>query len=92
MVKPKEKLSIEKTKIELNWKVDLINFKINIVDNRRNDAIVIQSENIAKIEKIKKAIEVEMQIIIMDINYKLPEKVLIDKLKKRNGVLENSTK
>ena len=92
MVKPKEKLSIEKTKIELNWKVDLINFKINIVDNRRNDAIVIQSENIAKIEKIKKAIEVEMQIIIMDINYKLPEKDLIDKLKKRNGVLENSTK
>ena len=31
-----------------------------------------------------------MQIIITDMDFKLPEKDLIDKLKKQNGVLENS--
>ena len=67
-------------------------------------AQVVASENTAKREKIKKAMEnetskdyeikvqkqVEMQIIITDMDFKLPDNDLIHKLKKQNGVLENS--
>ena len=41
-------------------------------------------------ELIKVPKQVEMQIIITDLDFKLAEKDLIDKLKKQNGVLENS--
>ena len=56
LIRPKEKQSIEKTKAELNKKVDPINFKVPK--------------------------QVAMQIIITDMDFKLPEKDLIDKLKK----------
>ena len=45
---------------------------------------------ISKDYEIKVPSQVEMQIIITDTHFKLPEKDLIDKLKKQNGVLKNS--
>ena len=45
---------------------------------------------ISKDYEIRVPKQVEMQIIITDMDFKLPEKDLIDKLKKQNGVLENS--
>ena len=48
IIRPKEKQSIEKTKAELNEKVDTINFKITNVENRKNGTVVIRSENITK--------------------------------------------
>ena len=97
IIRPKEKQNFEKTKAELNKKVDPINCKITNVENWRNGIVCIRNENIAQREKIKEAMEneikvqqqVEMQIIITDMDFKLSEKDLIDKLK-QNGVLQNS--
>lgn len=104
IIKPKEKQSAEITKAELNNKVDPVNFKITKVENRRNGTVVIQSENIVEREKIKKAIqneisdkyeikvpnEISMQIIVTDMSFKIPEKDLVEKLKKQNEDLKNS--
>lgn len=104
IIKPKEKQSVEKTKAELNKKVDPINFKITNVENRKNGTLVIQSENVEEREKIKEAIqseisedyeikvpkEINMQIVVTDLNYKYPDRELIEKLKKQNETLKNS--
>ena len=93
-IRPKEKQSIEKTKAELNKKIDGINFKITNVENRRNGTVVIRCENIAEQKKIKEVIEneiskdyeikvpkqVEMHIIAPHMDFKLSEKDLINKL------------
>ena len=60
IIRPKEKQSIEKTKAELNKKVDPISFKITNVENRRKGAVVIRIENITEREKIKEAMENEI--------------------------------
>ena len=39
--------------------------------------------------KVRVPKQVEMQIIITDMDLKLPENNLIDNLKKQNGILEN---
>ena len=48
IIRPKEKQSAERTTAELNEKVDPIIFKIPNVENRKNDIVVIRSENIAE--------------------------------------------
>lgn len=45
VVKTKEKQAEDKTKNELNKKVNSINLKILGVGNERNGAVVIQTEN-----------------------------------------------
>lgn len=45
IVKPKERQGVEKTKAELNKKVDPVNLKITRVENRRNGTVVIQTDN-----------------------------------------------
>ena len=60
IIRPTEKQSIEKTKAELNKKVDPISFKITNVENRRKGAVVIRIENITEREKIKEAMENEI--------------------------------
>ena len=60
IITPKEKQSIEKTKAELNKKVDPINFKITNVENRRNGTVAIRSANTAERVKIKEAMENEI--------------------------------
>lgn len=104
IIKPKEKQSIEKTKSDLNEKVDPINFKITNVENRRNGTVVIQSIDNEEREKIKEAIQkeisenyeikvpkqTEMQLIITDMNFKLQENDLLEKLRKQNEILKDS--
>ena len=95
IIKLQEKHSTEKAKAELNNKIDPINFKITNVENRCNGNVVIQRENIVEGKKIKEDIEneiskeyeikvpkqVEMQIITADINFKLPNKNILNKVK-----------
>lgn len=104
ILKPKEKQTVQKTKEELNNKVDPKDFKIVNIENRRNGTLVIQSESMDEREKIKTAIqneisdkyevkipkEAEMNIIITDMNIKLNEKELLEKLKKQNEVIKDS--
>ena len=98
IVKPKEKQSVEKTKAELNEKVDPLYFKITNVENRKHGTLVIKSKNVEERETIKEAIEtqiskkyevkmpkeVHMQITITDMNFKMQGNELIDKLKNQN--------
>ena len=44
VIKPKEKQKIEKTKEDLNKKVDPIDFKITNFGSRRNGTVIIQCE------------------------------------------------
>lgn len=104
IIKPKEKQSVEKTKAELNKKVDPINFKITNVENRKNGTLVIQSENVEEREKIKEVLQseisenyeikipkdIKMQIIITGMNFKMSDNELIKKLKKQNEVMKDS--
>ena len=60
IVKPKEKQCVEKTKAELNEKVDPINFKITNVENGKNGTLVIKSKKWRKGKKIKEAIETQI--------------------------------
>ena len=104
IIKPKEKQQIEKTKEDLNRKVDPINFKIINIENKKNVTVVIQSENVDEREKIKNAIEnemsegyeikvpnkIELSIIITELTFKYGNNEIIEKLKKQNQILENS--
>lgn len=104
VIKPKEKQTVQKTKEELNKKVNPVNFKIVNVENRRNGTVVIQSESMDEREKIKKAIqdeisekyevkipkEAEMHMVITDMNFKYNECELIEKLKKQNDAMKDS--
>ena len=104
IVKPKDKQSVEKTKAELNEKVNPINFKITNVENGKNGTLVIQSENVEERVKIKEAIEIQiskdyeikvpkevgMKIIITDMNFKMQEYKIIEKLKKQNEILKDN--
>ena len=51
IIKPKEKQKVEKTKEDLNNKVNPINLKITNVENRNNGTLVINSENNEEREK-----------------------------------------
>lgn len=104
ILKPKERQGIDKTKEELNKKVDPVNLKITNVEKRRNGTLVIQSENVEERDKIKSAIQnglgdnyeirvpnqIDMHIVITDMNFKIDEKEIVVKLKKQNQILENS--
>lgn len=104
IVKPKEKQTIEKTKEALNKNVNPVNLKIKSVENRRNGAVVIQSENEEEREKIRSAIQnelndayeikvprpINMQIKIVGMSFDYEEKDLVEKLKKQNPVISNS--
>ena len=87
IVKPKEKQSVEKTKTKLN-----------------ENTLVIKSKNVEEREKIKEALETQIskdyeikvpkqigiQIIITDMNFKMQENAIIEKLKKQNEILKDS--
>lgn len=104
ILRPKERQGIDKTKEELNKNVDPVNLKITNVENRRNGTLVIQSENVEERDKIKSAIQsgmgdnydvrvpnpIDMHIVITDMNFRIDEKEIVDKLKKQNQILENS--
>lgn len=104
IVKPKEKQGVEKTREALNDKVDPVNLKITGVENRRNGTVVIQSENSEEREKIKNAIEnelndgyeikvpkpIELRVKITDMTFVHEEKEIIEKLKKQNPSISNA--
>lgn len=104
IVKPKEKQNLQKTKEDLNNKVDPKNFKITNVENRSNGTLVIQSENNEEREKIKTAIQNEMgegyeikvpnnhemSVTITDMTFKYSNNELIEKIKKQNEFLKES--
>lgn len=101
IVKPKEKQGVDKTKEELNKKVDPVNLKITNVENRSNGTIIIRSENIEERDKIQNAIEVEMgenyeikvatpinlDVIVTDISYKYTEEEILAKLRRQNPLI-----
>lgn len=101
IVKPKEKQGVDKTKQELNKKVDPVNLKITNVENRSNGTIIIRSENNEERDKIKSAIEVEMgenyeikvatpfnlDVIVTDISYKYTEDEIMTKLRRQNPLI-----
>lgn len=104
IIKPKEKQSIEKTKAELNKKVNPADFKIINVENRKNGTVVIQAESSEEREKIKETIqtqisndyeikiprEISTQIVITGLSFKISDDELIKKLKKQNELLKES--
>lgn len=104
IIKPKEKQSTQKTKEDLNKKINPSNFKIKRVEEKRNGAVVIQSETIEEREKIKTAMQseisenyeikvpqaIEMQIVITDMNFKLTEEELLERIKKQNDFMKDS--
>lgn len=104
IIKPKERQGVDKTKEELNKRVDPINLKITNVEKRKNGTLVIQSENKEEREKIKHAIQnemsenyeikipnqIDMQILITDMNFKMTESEIMEKLIKQNPILETS--
>lgn len=57
ILKPKEKQKIEKTKEDLNKKVNPVDLKITNVENRSNGTVVIHSKNNEEREKIKTALK-----------------------------------
>ena len=59
-VKPKEKQSVKRTKSELSKKVDLINFKIINVENRKSGPLVIKSKNVEERKNIKETVETQI--------------------------------
>lgn len=101
IIKPKEKQNIEKTKEELNNKVDPVNLKIKNIENRKNGTVVIQTDNENEREKIKIAIQKEMsdgydimipntsekKIIISDMTFKHTEMELLQKIRKQNPIV-----
>ena len=65
-----------------HWILELYGVKIYL---REREKIKEAIENeISKDYQIKLTKQVEMQVIITDMNFKLPEKNLIDKLKQQN--------
>lgn len=107
IVKPKEKQGGEKTREELNKKVDPVNLKIRNVESRKNGTVVIQTENEEEREKVKNAIQSEMsegydikvpnpkemKVNITDITFKYTENEIIEKIKKQNtGLSETKIK
>lgn len=104
IIKPKEKQGIDKTKEELNKKVDPVNLKITSIENRKNGTLVIQTENQEEREKIKEAIKekmsedyeikvpnpVEMSVTITDMSFKYKDNELVEKIKNQNLILKDS--
>lgn len=104
IVKPKEKQDTDKTKEDLNRKVDPINLKITNIENRSNGTLLIRSENDEERDKIKNAIEdkmgenyevrvanpIEMVVTITDISFKYTEEEIILKLMKQNPIMSEN--
>ncbi|XP_067637542.1 uncharacterized protein [Eurosta solidaginis] len=98
IVKPKGKQTSEKTKQDLNNKVDPKNLKISNIETRNNGVMVIHSENNDEREKIKLAIEnnidreyevkvpeqIRPSFVVTGIMFKYENDVLIDTIKKQN--------
>ena len=88
VIKPKEKQKIEKTKEDLNKKIDSIDFKITNIKSRGNGTVIIQSEYKDERNKIKNVIEnkmsetyeikvpseIEMVIVMTHMTFKYEEK------------------
>lgn len=104
IIKPKEKQTVNKTKEDLNKKVNPSNFKIVNIEQRRNGSIVIQSENNEEREKIKEVLQnemsgsyeikvphqKEMKIKLTGMTFKFTEDEIIEKLKRQNEILSES--
>lgn len=105
IVKPKNKQMSEKTKNDLNQNVDPKNLKISNIESRHNGIVIIESDNNDEREKIKKLLENKMKddyeikipssmnprIVVVNMGYKHDDLELIEKLKKQNQILENSS-
>ncbi|KAI8120531.1 hypothetical protein CVS40_8209 [Lucilia cuprina] len=106
IVKPKERQDAEKTKEELNKKVDPVNLKITKIENRKNGTVIIQSENNEEREKIKNAIQIKLNenydikvpsprnliLKITDISFDYTEDEIIEKIKKQNPIINGELK
>lgn len=104
IVKPKAKQTVEKTKQDLNSKVDPKNLKISNIASKSNGVMVIHSENTDERDKIKAAIEtnigkeyeikvpemVRPSFIVKGVNFKGDEATLIDTIKKQNVHISES--
>ena len=64
IVKPKEKQSVEKTKTELNEKVDPINFKITNVESGKNCTLVKKAKMWRKGKKLRKLLKPKLVKIV----------------------------
>lgn len=103
IIKPKEKQNAEKTREELNNKVDPSNLKIKNVENRKNGSVVIQTENEYEREKIRTVIQTgiseeyeikipntsEKHIIVTDMTFKHNESELMRRMRMQNPLIEN---
>lgn len=104
ILKPKGKQGSEKTKEDLNKKVDPKNLKISNIETKHNGVIIIESENNTEREKIKAALEKTMcdnyevrvpnvinpRFIITSMVFKHEDEEIVEKLKKQNQVIESS--
>ncbi|XP_036332936.1 uncharacterized protein LOC118744201 [Rhagoletis pomonella] len=103
VLQPKEKQEVGKTKEDLNKNVDPSGLKINSVQGRKSGAVVIQTENEAEREKIKKAIENKMsdryeikipnvakpRFMVYRMSFKHEDEQLRDMIKKQNECFKN---
>ncbi|XP_017462848.1 PREDICTED: uncharacterized protein LOC108356236 [Rhagoletis zephyria] len=101
IVKPKVKQAVEKTKIDLNSKVDPKNLNISKIVSKNNGVMVIHSQNNDEREKIKDAIEknigkeyeikvpnsIRPSFLIAGMNFKYENSDLIESIKKQNNNL-----
>ncbi|XP_055388350.1 uncharacterized protein LOC129616828 [Condylostylus longicornis] len=103
IVKPKQKQKSEKTKKDLNTKVNPKDLKIKNVESKMNGIILIETDSKENREKIKTELQKKMQvdyniipkeikpkIEIVHMNNGFSESELIEKLKKQNEVLERA--
>lgn len=104
IVKPKQKQKIEKTKSDLNKKVDPKTLKIKNLEHRNNGMILIETDTKENREIIKNELEKKMKdgydikipleikprFEIVHMNNNFSEIDIIEKLKKQNGFLEMS--
>ena len=91
IIKSKERQKIEKTKQNLNNKVDPVNLNTTNIENRKNGTVIIQSKTDEDRNKIKNVIESKvdrtydvkapnegvMSIIITDMSFKYNDEELI---------------
>lgn len=104
IVKPRQRQKSEKTRSDLNTKVDAKQFRIKNIETKSNGIILIETDSKENREKIKNALENKMKDnyeikIPMDIkpkfeivhmNNNFSELEIIDKLKKQNPFIEHS--
>jgi hypothetical protein len=104
IVIPKNKQKTEKTKLDLNTKVDPKDLKIKNVENKKNGKILIETDTKENRDKIKAELEKKINVDydikiplelkpcfeIVHMNNSFDESELIEKLKKQNSFLEMS--